>query len=191
MRLLRRMYDWIGTKAHSKFSTLWLGILFFVEAIFFIPVDPILILFCIEKQKTSLWYATVATISSVIGGLFGYAIGYFLWNSIGIELVTWIISKETFQAAVEKYTIYENWAVLIAGFTPLPYKAITLSAGFCKLPLYPFIIYTLIARGARFFLKAKSNKIWGKKIKKFIDLHFNQLVVLFTLIIIVSFWLIK
>jgi membrane protein YqaA with SNARE-associated domain len=181
----------MGEKVDSYYATTWLSFLFFIEAFLFVPVDPLLILFCIQKNKRSLYYAIVATLSSVVGGLFGYIIGAAMWNSIGMKLVSWIISEQTFHNAVLKYKLYQNWAVLIAGFTPLPYKAITLSAGFCNLPLIPFLVFSLISRGARFFLIAGIIRIWGAQIKHFIDRYFNQLVILFTIIIILSFWLLK
>ncbi|MBD3273538.1 DedA family protein [Candidatus Dependentiae bacterium] len=191
MRIIRKTYDWMGSKVYSKYSDFWLSALFFIEAVFFIPVDPILILFCVHNNKKSIKYATIATISSVAGGVFGYTIGSLMWQSIGIKLVSWFISPQAFNTAIYKYKLYQNWAVLIAGFTPLPYKAITLSAGFCRLPIIPFIIFSFIARGARFFLISIAIRIWGPQIKYFIDRYFNQLVILFTIVLIASFWLLK
>lgn len=191
MKFIRKIYDWMGSKVYSKHANIWLAALFFIEAVFFIPVDPILILFCVHNNKKSLKYATIATLSSVAGGVFGFSIGKLMWNSIGINLVKWVISEATFNSAILKYKLYQNWAVLIAGFTPLPYKAVTLSAGFCGLALTPFIIFSLISRGARFFLIAGAIRIWGKQIKDFIDRYFNQLVVLFTILLVASFWLLK
>ena len=181
----------MGQKTKSPHANTWLAGLFFVEAFFFIPVDPLLMLFCIENRKKSLYYATIATISSVVGGVFGYFIGAILWNSVGIKLVSWVISEAAFLKAVNTYKVYQNWAVLFAGFTPLPYKAITLSAGFCSLPIAPFILCSLVARGARFFLVAGILRIWGKQVKDFIDRRFNQLVLLFSVLIIVGFWFLR
>jgi len=191
MKIIRKIYDWMASKVDSKHATTWLAFLFFLEAFLFFPVDPLLILFCIQNNKRSFFYATVATFSSILGGVAGYAIGSLMWQSVGIKLVSWIISEATFNSAVLKYKLYQNWAVLIAGFTPLPYKAVTLSAGFCNLPLLPFLFFSLISRGARFFLVAGTIYIWGAQIKDFIDRYFNQLVILFTAIVILSFWLLK
>lgn len=187
MNLLKKSYDWMGSKTASTHADWWLAGLFFIEAVFFIPVDPILILFCVENRKRSFSYATIATISSVLGGVFGYFIGAVLWNSVGALLVSWILSPQTFANAVKQYGLYQNWFVLIAGFTPFPYKAITLSAGFCRLSIIPFITCSLISRGARFFLIAGLLRIWGKQVKDFIDHYFNQLVLLFAVLIIVGF----
>ncbi len=181
----------MGSKTSSRYANHWLAGLFFVEAFFFIPVDPLLILFCIENRKKSFYFASIATISSVFGGLFGYFIGAALWESIGIKLVNWIISENTFFKAVGTYKLYQNWAVLIAGFTPLPYKAITLSAGFCKLPILPFLTCSLISRGARFFLVAGLLRIWGAQVKSFIDRYFNHLVLLFAVLIVVGFFFLR
>jgi len=184
MNFIRKVYDWMGKKVYSKYANLWLAGLFFIEAVFFIPVDPLLILFCVQNNKKSLKYATIATLSSVTGGVVAYGIGKLMWDTVGINLVKWVISETAFNTAVLKYKLYQNWAVLIAGFTPLPYKAVTLSAGFCGLSLAPFILYS-------FFLVAGSIRIWGPQIKIFIDRYFNQLVILFTIILIASVWLLK
>jgi membrane protein YqaA with SNARE-associated domain len=110
---------------------------------------------------------------------------------MGIKLVSWAISQNSFNNAIAKYKLYQNWAVLVAGFTPLPYKAITLSAGFCRLPIVPFIICSLIARGARFFLIAGLLKIWGEQVRYFIDRYFNQLVLLFVFLLVVGFFILR
>lgn len=187
MKFIRRIYDWMGTKAHSKHGQVWLCTLFFIEASFFIvPVDPLLILFCVEHRKRSFFFATLATISSVAGGVFGYLIGYLLWDTVGIKLVNALISQETFNVVVGRYKIYQAWAVLIGALTPVPYKAITISAGFCKLPIIPFIFYSIIGRGARFYLIAGAIYLWGARIKSFIDKYFNYLAIAFTIIVILS-----
>lgn len=192
MNALKSMYTWMGRQVHTPYATGVLASLFFIEAtIFFIPVDPLLILYCIEHRHRAWYYAFIATIASVIGGIFGYAIGYALWQTIGQLIVTYIISPLTFAKAVAWFRLYENAAVLIAGFTPVPYKAVTIGAGFCKLPLMPFIIYSCIARGARFFLLAGIIAYWGSQIKEYIDRYFNLFVILFTGLVIGGFWVIK
>lgn len=188
--MLKRLYDWLGKQVHSPYAVPLLALLFYIEAIFlFIPVDPILMLYCIEFHKRSYFYAFVATISSVLGGITAYYIGAALWETIGQTLVSYILSQETFDHAVDQFREHQNWAVIIGGFTPVPYKAVTLSAGFCKLPLIPFIINSLISRGARFFLVAGIIAIWGKQMKVYIDRYFNILAVLFVILVGLSMWL--
>jgi membrane protein YqaA with SNARE-associated domain len=184
---IRNIYDWMGKKSESPYAIGWLFFLFFIEScVFFMPVDPLLILFCVKNNKRSLFYASVATFASVGGGLLGYLIGAVMWQSIGAKLVGLLFSEQTFLDLVAKYKLYQNWAVLIAGFTPVPYKAVTLSAGFCHLPIVPFIWCSFLARGARFFLVAGMIRIWGAQVQKFIDKYFNTLVVLFAIIVILS-----
>ena len=194
--MLKRLYDRMGKKVHSRYATPFLGMLFFIEAIFFLPTDPILILFCLEKRKQALWYATVATVASVIGGIAGYYIGFFLWETIGpqilhTKLVSSILSPKTFEYLCQQYKEHAGIAILIAGFSPITYKAATISAGICKLPLLQFIFFSLIARAARFYLLAIIIRTWGKQIKQYIDRYFNLLVILTVLIIVAGLWFLR
>ena len=134
-------------------------------------------------------------------------VGEVLTTSINMRdgfLWLWVRS-EVLTVTDDGYTsTYTDWAVLdsrrgdardarpvIAGFTPLPYKAITLSAGFCGLPLIPFVLCSLLSRGARFFLVAGLLRLWGGQVKYFIDRYFNQLVVLFVALIVISLWFLR
>lgn len=196
MSSIRKVYDWMGKQVYSSYATPMLAILFYLEAIFFIPTDPMLIIYCIERRDKAYWYATIATIFSVLGGLTGYTIGYLLWQHFGPQIihssiVTYIMPTQMFYNIKELYHKYQAWAILAAAFTPIPYKAATLSAGFCQLSLLPFIIASLVGRGARFYLYAITISIWGKKIKEYIDRYFNILVLLAMTLIISAVWLIK
>jgi len=192
--MIKKLYDWLGSKVHSKYADIFLCFLFYFEAIFLIPVDPILILFCLEKRNKAFIYATMATVFSILGGITAYFLGSFLWDTAGhqilnFKIVTYILPKETFFYLRSLYHKYATWAILIAGFTPIPYKAATFSAGFCKLPITGFIMFSLISRGTRFFLEAGIIHIWGDKIKIFIDRYFNLLTVVFILILMVIFFI--
>ena len=187
--MLKRLYNWLGMQVHKPYAIPFLGVLFFIEAIFFVSVDPLLILFCIERRMQALSLAGVATCASVLGGIAGYFLGFGIWEAVGQKLVNLILTQATFDSAIANFEKYQSWAVLIAGFTPIPYKAVTLAAGFCQLPLIPFIINSCIARGARFFLVAGVIYIWGERIKKYIDRYFNILVVLFVIILFTALWL--
>lgn len=192
MNAVKNWYTWMGKQVHGVYATPVLIFMFFIEAtIFLVPVDPLLILYCIEHRQRSMYYAMVATLASVIGGIFGYLIGFALWQTLGQFLITFLISAANFTKVVNWFTQYESLAVLIAGFTPVPYKAVTIGAGFCKLPLLPFIFYSCIARGARFFLLAAIIRIWGDQIKQYIDRYFNLFVLLFVVLVIGSVWLLK
>lgn len=185
---LKRLYHWMLQHVHKPYAEYVLMIAFCAEScIFPIPVDPLLIIYCLENRVKSWYYATIATMSSVIGGLIGYGIGFGIWHTVGSYIVGWIFSPEQFQTALAYYKKYEAIAVLIAAFTPLPYKVITVSAGFCSLPLLPFILYSIIGRGARFYLVAGIIVVWGQAIKQYIDRYFNIFVVLFSALVIIAF----
>lgn len=189
--MLKRFYHWTEQYIDSPLATPLLAFLFFLEAIFFVPVDPMLVVYCIHKQSRALWFATIATIASVLGGIAGYYIGYAVWETIGSWFVDTIIGQTNFNRALYYFSEYEMWTVLVAGFTPIPYKAVTLGAGFCKLPLIPFIGCSILARGARFYLVGGLIALWGAKMKEYIDRYFNLLVLLFVLLVIASIILVR
>lgn len=190
--MFKQSYAWMCKQVHSPYASFVLGSLSFIEAtIFFIPIDPLLVLYCIEQRHRCWYYAFIATSCSVIGGLFGYLIGMTLWQTLGSFIVSHIISPDLFAQAVELFKRYQAAAVLIAGFTPIPYKAATIGAGFCHLPLTPFIICSIISRGARFYLLAGIIYVWGDHVGKFIDRYFNILVITFTILIMLGVWMIK
>lgn len=186
----------MGKQVHSPHADLILGVLFYLEAIFFLPTDPMLILYCIERREKSFRYATIATIASVLGGLTSYALGYCLWYFAGETIITnsfvnRFIAPDMFLYLCEQYRLYDHWAILVAGFTPIPYKAATFTAGFCSLSLLPFTIYSAIARGARFYLVALLIKVWGAQMKECIDRYFNLLVMLVMLIVGAMIWFVR
>ncbi len=189
--MIKRLYNSLIPYVYHPLSSIVFAALFFIEAIFFVPVDPILIMFCVKRQDRAYFYALLATISSVIGGIVAYTIGALLFNSLGLKIITTFSSMEIFNKISDIYRNYETIAVLFAGFTPFPYKIITLSAGFCKLPLIPFIIYSFIGRGTRFFLVAFLIKRYGKHIEHLIDRYFNYLFLTFTLLILLCMVILK
>jgi membrane protein YqaA with SNARE-associated domain len=192
--VFKRTYDWMGSSINSVYADYILCFLFYLEAIFFLPTDPILIVYCLERRDRALWYATIATLGSVLGGMTSYALGAVLWNYVGEQIihnyyVNCILSPDMFHNLSAQYRQHEWLAILIAGFTPIPYKAATLAAGFCKISFGPFVIASMIARGARFFLFAIVCKIYGEKIKDSINKYFNLLLLFAAVLIILSIWL--
>lgn len=189
--MLKRLYHWMELQVHHRYATPFLGALFFIEAIFFVPVDPVLMVYCLKRQQRALYYGAIATIASVAGGVAGYYIGYGIWETVGTWLVTHLLGERVFNSVLHYFRTYQMWTILIGGFTPIPYKAITLGAGFCQIPLIPFIIYSFIARGARFFMVAGAIHMWGEKIRDYIDRYFNLLVLLFTVLIFGTLLILK
>jgi len=190
---IKRFYDWMASCVYSPYADVTLGFLFFLEAIFFLPTDPMLIMYCISRQEKVFRYATIATISSVFGGITSYLIGAMLWDIAGEQIihnkiVNYILSPATFTYLSQQFRQHEWLAILIAGFTPIPYKAATLTAGFCKISLIPFVLCSVIARGSRFYLLAIIIKILGVHIQQSINRYFNIVIGLTALTIIFSLW---
>lgn len=192
--MLKRLYNWMGKQVHNRYAEPILCFLFYLEALFFLPTDPMLIVYCIENQSKAYRFATLALIGSVLGGITGYTVGYFLWDYAGEcflnnRIVHYFITRETFDYACSLYKQHAISAILMAGFTCIPYKVITLTAGVCKLPVIPFIGASIIVRGSRFFLFAALAKKYGNQIREYIDRYFNLLVLLVLLIIVLSMFM--
>lgn len=175
MKPARKIYDWAAKKARSPHSHLWLGLVFLLEVGLFIPLDGILMLFCVENPKKKYLYAGVAALASSISGIAGYFLGYVLWDAIGPYVVGHLISEHFFNNIVKHYHAHQSLAVFIGGLLPIPFKAITLSAGACKVGLSSFVGFILLARTCRFFLEAKVMHLWGNKIRGFVSQHFNRI----------------
>lgn len=163
------VYLWIQAKATSTYSEAWIALVAVFETVFFIPVDPFLIFFTLENPRKYLRYVIVATIMSAVGGSFAYFIGACLWHVVGGWIVGHLVSKAYFELLVGYYHTYQYVVVFVGALLPLPFKAITLSAGFCKISYISFISMLLSARWIRFFLIAWSTQKWGKSIQAFID----------------------
>ena len=192
MKLLRSLYTWTLNKAEHKYSAWILSAISFAESSFFpIPPDILLIPMIIAK-KTKAWvYAFICTFSSVLGGLAGYAIGYFFYNSIGLLIVETYHLSQSFSTFENYYNEYGILFILGAGFTPFPFKFITIASGVFNLNIFLFIITAIIARGFRFYLIAGLLFIFSKKIKIMIDKYFNLLAIIFFIILAASVILVK
>ena len=192
MKLLRSLYTWTLNKAEHRYSSLILSIVSFAESSFFpIPPDILLIPMIIAKRVKAWTYAFICTLSSVLGGVAGYAIGYFFYNSIGVFIVDTYHLSNSFSVFENYYNEYGMLIVLGAGFTPFPFKFITIASGVFNLNIFLFIITAIIARGLRFYLLAGLLFIFGEKIKILIDKYFNLLAILFFILFVGSVLLIK
>ena len=192
MKIFRKLYDWTLEKASKKGASWFLSIVSFAESSFFpIPPDIILIPMVIAKRTKAFFFATMCTLSSVFGGILGYFIGYLLFNSIGIFLVNFYNLEESVEQFKNYYALYGAWVVIIAGFTPFPFKVITIASGLFQLNIIIFIVCSFISRGARFYLIAALFYFFGEKFKDLIDKYFNYLTILFFILLIGSILLIK
>src|SRR3989338_984232 len=190
--LLRKLYGWVLSWAHKKYSHLALFILAFAESSFFpVPPDVLQIALSVAKPKKSFFYALISSIGSVLGGIFGYFIGYFLFDSIGKLIIDALGYQSQFNYVGELYKSYAFLAILTAAFTPIPYKIFTIAAGFWNVGLIPLITASVIGRSARFFLVATLFYFFGPKIKEFIERYFNWLTIIFIVLLIGGFVAIK
>lgn len=169
----RRFYSWMKERAAAPTAGRWLAIFFVLEMFILVPLDPLLAFYCHERADKAWWFAGIAAISSTIGALIGYAFGLFLWDIIGPWIIGFVLSQETFDMFVTGYKHYQGWAVFVGGILPIPFKAITLSAGFCQLSIIPFMVAVLAARSVRFFAIAGITVHWGPRIKAFFQHYFN------------------
>ncbi len=192
--IIRRTYDWVLSWAETKYGTPALFIHAFAESSFFpIPADILLISLALGKPKRSFYYAAVCAVGSVLGGLFGYFIGLELFDIIGRRLLEFYGygAQQKFDIIGSYYHQYDAWAVFIAGFTPIPYKVFTIAAGVFKVNFFVFAAASVLGRGLRFFAVSALIFFFGPSVKSYIDKYFNLMVIIFTILLLGGFFLVK
>lgn len=189
---MRALYEWTMDLAAHKHARWGLALISFVESsVFPIPPDIILIPMVLAQRAMAWVYATICTLSSVAGGVMGYAIGYFLFDTVGTAILDFYGKAEEFSTFQAQYNEWGVWIVLIAGLTPFPYKIITIASGVTALNFPVFIVASLIARGIRFFAVAALLWYFGEPIRAFIDKYFGLLSIVFVVLLIGGFALLK
>ncbi|MGL6196990.1 MAG: YqaA family protein [Thermoguttaceae bacterium] len=192
MKFLRSIYNWVLSWADTPYGTPALAAISFMESSFFpIPPDVLQIALSAAKPKRAYLYATVSLIASVLGALLGYYIGYALWETVGDFFLKYIFSKDAFEFVKAKYEGNAFLAIIIAAFTPIPYKVFTIAAGVFEIPLKTLIIASLIGRGLRFYLVATLIWLFGARIKVWIDKYFELCTILFTVLLIGGILIVK
>ena len=189
---VRGVYDWVLGWTDHKYGSVALFVLAVVESsFFFIPPDVLLIALCVGRPRRSFHFAAICTVGSVLGGIVGYLIGYQLFELIGRPILDLYGAQETFARVGELYRENLVASLGVAGFTPIPYKVFTIAAGAFKVAIVPFILISTVSRGARFFLVAGMIRIWGVKIRDFIDRYFNLLTIGLVVAVILGFVILK
>lgn len=173
-----KFYNWAIQKAASTKAPLWLALLFSLELVLLIPLDAVLMFFCLQKRGNIFLYILIATFASVASGAAGYLLGHFLWDLMGGWVVPHLISVATFERLSSHLQLYESWAVFFGGLIPFPMKALSIVAGVFQLGIFSFITYLTAARLIRFALIGAAMAMWGEKVKIFVDRHFHRLFVL-------------
>jgi len=185
----RHLYDWVLSFAHKKQAGTALFLLSFAESSFFpIPPDVLLGPLCLGHRKQSMKFATITTVASVLGAFLGYAIGLF---AIGWALKIPGITEEKIHWLAGEFGVRGQWYVFIAALTPIPFKLLTITAGFAKMNLFVFAGACLIGRACRFYGVAFVFWLIGPKAVPLIDKYFNWLCVLFVVLLIGGFAAIK
>ena len=190
--MIRRLYDWtLAWAAHPH--ALWvLALVSFTESSFFpIPPDILLIPMILAAPHRAWVIAGVCTLASVLGGLAGYAIGYFAMETLGEPILTALGKADGFDAFTERYNEWGAWAVLVAGVTPFPYKVITIMSGATALSLPVFVISSVIARGLRFFIVAGLLWAFGAPVRDFIERRLGLVFTAFIVMLFGAFYILR
>jgi membrane protein YqaA with SNARE-associated domain len=186
--MLRRLYDWTMALAAKPQAPWWLFIIAFAESsVFPIPPHAMLAPMCLANPKRALHYAAICTIASVLGGLFGYWIGYTLFESVGQSLLSHLGLAKNFPTAQCYLQAYGAEIILIKGATPIPFKLITITAGFVHFNLFTFLWASIASRAFQFFLVAGLFWKFGPPIKNFIEKYLSLVVAGFAIALVGGF----
>jgi len=190
--MLRRLYDWVMALAARPNAVPALATVSFVESSFFpIPPDAMLIPMVLARRRSAWRIAGICTIASVLGGILGYAIGYYAFETLG----QWVIGLYGLEKEVEAYrTAYNEWGlwiILVKGLTPIPYKLVTIASGLAAFDPWVFIAASIATRGARFYLVAALLYWFGPPIKDFIERYLTLVTTAFVVALIGGFAVIR
>ena len=186
--MLRRLYDWTLDKAAHRHAVWWLALFSFVEASFFpIPPHPLLGLMCLAEPKKAIRFAAIATLASVAGGMLGYAIGWGLYDTVGTQVLAWLGLTESFPQAVCYLNTYGFWLFVAKGATPIPFKLLTITAGFMGMGLVLFLLGSLVSRAISFMIVGVLFRLFGAPIKRFIDKYLGLVTAGFVVLVIGGF----
>ena len=189
---LRAIYDWVLGFAERPEGERALFLIAFAEASFFpIPPDMLLIPLAVGAPGKALRFASVCTVGSVLGAMLGYLLGLQFYEVLGRRIIEFYGAQDGYQQTRE---LYQNWdaiVVAVAGFTPIPYKVFTIAAGVFHINFLTFLLASLLSRGARFFLVGGLILWFGPEIKRFMDRYFNLLTVVFGVLMIGGFLILK
>lgn len=192
MKFIRSTYNWVLHWAATPYALPALFFISFIESSFF-PIPPDILLIAMTAAVPALWirFSLFCSVASVLGGMFGYFIGYQFMDLIGNGIVEFYHLQATFEKTGALYDKHQAWAVAAAGFTPLPYKIFTLAAGAFKINFPTFVLASAISRSVRFFLVAFIIHKFGPPIKMWIEKYFNLFSIVFFILLFLGFYLLK
>ncbi|MCD6320313.1 MAG: DedA family protein [Candidatus Desulfofervidaceae bacterium] len=188
----KRLYTWVVHWAHTPYAGVALfGIAVAESAFFPIPPDALLIPISVARPQKGIFYAGLCTLGSVLGGILGYFIGWQFMTTLGQKIIQIYGLTAKYYYIQHLYQTYDVWAIGLAGFTPLPYKLFTISAGAFKINFLSFVVTSILARGARFFLVGGTLYVLGEQIQRFIERYFNWLATSFAIMLVVGYLCVK
>lgn len=194
MIYLRRLYHWVLHWADTPYGLPALFLLAFAESSFFpIPPDVLLLALCISIPTRAFRFALVASAGSVLGGIAGYGIGIGLWELLDDFFFLYVpgFNEAAFARVQDLFDTYNFWAVFTAGFTPIPYKVITIGAGVFHINFMVFVVASAVSRSLRFFMVAWLIHRYGPAMRAFIERYFNILTVIFMVLLVGGFIVVK
>jgi membrane protein YqaA with SNARE-associated domain len=185
--MLRRLYDWCIAAAETRRATWVLGAVSFAESSFFpVPPDAMLIPMSLARPDKAWRYATVCMLTSVAGGIVGYFIGALLYDSVGQWVIRLYGYGDKVEAFREAYARWGSLIILLKGLTPIPYKLVTITSGFAGYNFFLFVLFSLITRGARFYLEAFLLNRYGPQAREIIEKRLGFWFGVFLLVVVVG-----
>lgn len=192
MRFIKKLYEWVLHWAETPYAVPALFLLAFSESSFFpVPPDVLLITLAISIPKKSFKYAMICAVGSVLGGILGYYIGLYGYEAVGKPIVDFYHGQEIMEMIKSKYDQHGFWGILVAAITPIPYKVFTIASGVFRFDFLLFLIASIVGRSTRFFVVAGLIWKFGPSIRDFIDKYFNLLSIVFMVLLIGGFILLK
>lgn len=190
--MMKRIYDWTMRMSASDRAPQALFWVSFIESSFFpIPPDVMLIPMCIADRSKAMRYAFIATVASVIGGAFGYALGFFAFESIGQPILKFYGKADSFGEFAQWFNDWGVWILLIKGMTPFPYKVLTITAGVTHMPFLEFMLASIGARAMRFYLVAGLLYFFGEPIRDFIERRLSLVTTVAVILLVGGFVAVK
>lgn len=191
MSPVRSLYDWTLRQAEGPYASFVLFAIAFAESSFFpIPPDVLLLPMALAAREKAWRYALICTVGSVLGGLLGYAIGAWLYESVGQWIINTYHLQEAFQRFHDEFNEWGVYVILAKGLTPIPFKLVTIASGVAALPIVPFVLAAIVTRAARFYLVAGLVRKFGEPIRTFVEKYLNWVALGVLVVIIFGFWLV-
>jgi membrane protein YqaA with SNARE-associated domain len=164
------VYNWLVDRAKRPDAVFWMCAVSFAESSFFpLPPDILLVPMALKDRSRMWWNSTLCSVASVLGGLFGYALGFYLFEAVGRPVIAFYQAEGSFAHFQQAFAVYGPWFLVLKGVTPVPYKLLAIAAGFAKLDLTVFFLCSLVARFSRYYMVTALLWYYGPEVETFIE----------------------